>query len=166
MTSVVRLAAMAAGVASLVAAPVQARTIGGWEIAPSKQGACMMTATFGDESIALVWNKADRQLGFLVASKRWNRLLEREGSPTSLRLTFDGDLRHTQWLHQGARFQPLRGTEAVMGVWGPEHREALAEAMIGSSQVSLKVGDTELGAFDISGAGPAYRELMRCGERA
>ena len=167
MARIVRFTMLAAaGAAVLAAAPLQARTIGGWEVAPSKQGACMMTATFEDESISLVWNKAEQQLGFLAASKTWNGLMEREGDPTALQLTFDGEVRYPQWLHEGARFQPLRGTEAVMGVWGPEHREDLAEAVTGSSSVSLKVGNTELGSFDISGAGPAYRELLRCGDRA
>jgi hypothetical protein len=165
MIQILRLAAIGAGAAWLAAAPLQARTVGGWEVAPSKQGACMMTATFEDESIALVWNRADQQLGFLAASKRWNGLMKREGDPTSLHLTFNGAVRYPQWVHQSARFQPLRGTEAVMGVWGPEHREELIDALTRSSQVSLKVGETDLGSFDISGAGPAYRELLRCGER-
>ena len=73
---------------------------------------------------------------------------------------------YRQWVHEGARFQPMRGTEAVMGVWGPEHRQDLVEAVLESTSVSLKVGDTELGTFDISGARQAYRELLRCGDRA
>ena len=166
MTRIARFTALAGIAAVLAAVPLQARTVDGWEVAPSKQGACMMTATFEDESISLVWNKAEQQLGFLAASKRWNGLMKREGDPTALQLTFDGEVPYPQWIHEGARVQPLRGTEAVMGVWGPEHREDLAEAVTGSSSVSLKVGDTELGTFDISGAGPAYRELLRCGERA
>ena len=69
MARIVRFTMLAAaGAAVLAAAPLHARTIGGWEVAPSKQGACMMTATFEDESIALVWNKAEQQLGFLAAS--------------------------------------------------------------------------------------------------
>lgn len=166
MTRILRFAALAAGLAAAAATPAHARHVEGWDVAPSRQGACMMTATFEDESIALVWNKAEQQLGFLAASERWNGLMQREGDPTSLLLTFDGDVRYPQWLHEGARFQPLRGTEAVMGQWGPEHRDDLAEAMTRSSRVSLKVGDTELGSFDISGAGQAYRELLRCGDRA
>lgn len=173
MTRLVRLAAAAALVAGAAAsaAPPQAHTIEGWQVGRGKQGACMMTAMFDDASeegvsISLVWNKAEQELGFLASSRHWNGLLERAGDPTTLALTFDGDARYRQWLHEGARFQDLGGIEAVIGIWGPEHREALVEAITRSSKVSLEVGGSDLGAFDLSGAEPAYRELLRCGDRA
>jgi hypothetical protein len=172
MAQVFRFIALAAaGAALTVAAPLQAKSIEGWEVARGSQGSCMMTATFDDKSItgitiALVWDKAKDQLGFLAASQHWNGLLESEGDPTALQLTFDGQVAYPQWLYEGARFQYLgTGTEAVMGVWGEEHRELLADALTGSSNVSLVIGDTDLGEFDISGADAAYRELMRCGDR-
>ena len=173
MRRMVRLAALAAGAAAvLAAAPLQAgTTVAGWEVGRGKQGACMMTALFDDASeegvsISLVWNKAEQELGFLASSRHWNGLLERAGDPTTLALTFDGDARYRQWLHEGARFHELGGIEAVIGTWGPEHREALVEAMTQSSQVTLEVGGSDLGAFDLSGAAAAYRELLRCGNRA
>lgn len=131
----------------------------------------MMTAMFDDESeegvsIALVWNKAEQELGFLASSRHWNGLLERAGDPTTLALTFEGEVRYRQWLHEGARFHALGGIEAVIGTWGPEHREALVEAVTRSRTVSLEIGGSDLGAFDLSGAGAAYRELLRCGNRA
>ena len=168
----VRLAALAAGAAALVVGlPLQARDINSWQIERSNNGACMMTATFDDASeagvsLSLVWDKPQEQLGFLAASAHWNRLIEREGDPTALQLSFDGEVTYPQWLYEGARFQTLRnGVEAVMGVWGKEHREGLVEAVTRSNRVSVVIGDTDLGAFDISGADAAYRQLLRCGER-
>src|SRR5690606_33892689 len=128
-----RFTALAAGVAALVAgAPLQARMVDGWEVARSKQGACMMTANYDDDSengvsLALVWSKADGRLGFLAASKHWNGLKQREGDPAALQLTFDGEVPYKQWLHEGARFQNLKGIEAIMGYWGSENSASLAE---------------------------------------
>jgi len=113
-----------------------------------------------------VWDKAKGQLGFLASSRHWNALREQAGDPTALELTFDGEVRYRQWLHESAQFHDLGGIEAVMGVWGPENREDLAEAVTRSRAVALRIGGTELGSFDLSGAEPAYRELLRCGERA
>lgn len=171
MTGILRFIALAAGLAAAAAGPLQARDIEGWEIAPSNRGGCMMTAVFDDPSgdgvvLSLVWNEDLGQLGFLVASRDWDELRKRAGDPTALELTFDGNVPHRQWVHEGARFHDVGGSEAVMGVWGPRDHEDLAEAMSKSSQVSLKVGNTALGAFNISGAGKAYRELLRCGERS
>jgi hypothetical protein len=173
MAGIFRFTAVAAAAAAmLAAAPLQARMIEGWEVARSKQGACMMTANFDDDSdtgvaLSLVWTKADGRLAFLAASKHWNGMMKREGDPAALHLTFDGDVPYSQWLHEAARFQDLgTGTEAIMGYWGAENSARLAEAVTGSQQVSLRVGETDLGSFDISGADAAYRELLRCGERA
>lgn len=167
-----RLAALAAGAAALVAGlPLHARDINSWQVARSKQGACMMTATFDDESeggvaLSLVWDKAKSELGFVAASKHWNQLIAREGNPTDLQLIFDGQVKSPMWIYENAHFQTIgSGTEAVMGVWGEEHRSDFADAFTGSRSLALSVGDTDVGAFDISGADEAYRELLRCGER-
>ena len=168
---IVRSIVLAAAAAALVYAPLQARNVNGWEVARTKAGACMMTANFedgshGGVSLALTWNELEGRLGFLAASKHWNRLMKEMGDPTSLQLTFDGDVPYTQWFHEAARFQNLgRGTEAVAGSWGPENSDRLAEAVTRSRQVSVVVGETDLGSFDISGSAEAYRELLRCGER-
>ena len=171
MAGIVRFtAAVAAGAAMLAAAPLQARMVEGWEVARSQQGACMMTAIFDNESdagiaLSLVWTKADGQLGFLAASKNWGALMKREGDPAALQLTFDGDVPYSQWLHEKARFRNLGTNEAIIGYWGAENSARLAEAVTGSREVAVKIGETDLGTFDISGAGAAYRELLRCGER-
>lgn len=172
MKRMIHLAAAAALVAGGAAsAAPQAHTIDGWQVGRGKQGGCMMTAMFDDRSeegiaLSLVWDKAKGQLGFLASSRHWNELRERAGDPTALELTFDGEVRYRQWLHESAQFPDLGGIEAVMGVWGPENREDLAEAVTRSRAVTLRIGGAELGSFDLSGAGPAYRELLRCGERA
>jgi hypothetical protein len=171
MARIVRFTALAAaGAAMLAAAPLQARMVEGWEVARSQQGACMMTAIFDNDSdagiaLSLVWTEADGQLGFLAASKNWGALLEREGDPAALELTFDGDVPYSQWLHEKARFRNLGTNEAIVGYWGAENSARLAEAVTGSREVVVKIGETDVGAFDISGAEAAYRELLRCGER-
>ena len=171
MKSIACMVAAAALVAGGAAAADKPHTVDGWQVGRGKQGGCMMTAMFDDRSeegvaLSLVWDKAKGQLGFLASSRHWNALREQAGDPTALVLTFDGEVRYRQWLHESAQFHDLGGIEAVMGVWGPENREDLAEAVTRSRAVALRIGGTELGSFDLSGAEPAYRELLRCGERA
>ena len=171
MKSIACMVAAAALVAGGAAAADKPHTVDGWQVGRGKQGGCMMTAMFDDRSeegvaLSLVWDKAKGQLGFLASSRHWNALREQAGDPTALELTFDGEVRYRQWLHESAQFHDLGGIEAVMGVWGPENREDLAEAVTRSRAVALRIGGTELGSFDLSGAEPAYRELLRCGERA
>ena len=171
MKSIACMVAAAALVAGGAAAADKPHTVDGWQVGRGKQGGCMMTAMFDDRSeegvaLSLVWDKAKGQLGFLASSRHWNALREQAGDPTALELTFDGEVRYRQWLHESAEFHDLGGIEAVMGVWGPENREDLAEAVTRSRAVALRIGGTELGSFDLSGAEPAYRELLRCGERA
>ena len=171
MPRTARFTALAAGAAALLAsAPLQARIVGSWEVARSKQGSCMMIATYGNGtvdgiSLGLVWSPAENRLGFLAASKNWNDLLSREGDPTALQLSFDGDVDYSQWLHEAARFENLGGIETIAGSWGAENSERLAAAVTGSGAVRLQIGETDLGSFDISGSAEAYRELLRCGER-
>lgn len=172
MANLVRFTAIAAAAGALVLAmPLQARDVGSWQIQRSKQGACMMTATFDDDTysgiqLSLVWTKEDGRLGFLAASQQWNDLRDQEGDPTTLRLNFNGNVPYTTWLRENARFQNIgSGTEAIMGYWSPDYSEDLAKAVTSSSQVELSIGGSDLGAFDISGAGEAYQALLRCGER-
>ena len=172
MARMVRLTALAAGAAAaLVTAPLSARTVGAWEVVPSAPGTCMMVAVFDNDtwqgtSLGLVWTPAEGRLGFLAASRTWTDLHEREGDPAALQLTFDGEVDYSQWRHEGARFQNLGGMKTIAGSWGAENSDRLAAAMTGSDAVTVRVGGTDLGTFDISGAGAAYRELLRCGERA
>lgn len=162
---------VAAGAAAIATAPLQARDVNGWHVAPSKQGACMMTATFDDRSdagvsLALVWDKPRQQLGFLAAGKHWNEALRSEGGQPSLHMSFDGDVTYRNWTYEDAHFDKLGGgIETVMGIWGDEHREFLAEAVTRSNRVAIRVGEADMGSFDISGAEAAYRELLRCGDR-
>ncbi|MGV3554415.1 MAG: hypothetical protein ACO1OD_04100 [Croceibacterium sp.] len=171
MRRITCLAAVAALVAGGAAAAAdKPHTVDGWQVGRGKQGGCMMTAMFDDRSeegvsLSLVWDKAAGQLGFLASSRHWNGLRERAGDPTALELNFDGNVPYRQWVHEAASFHDLGGIEAVMGVWQAENSEDLARAVTGSRAVAVKVGETDLGTFNLSGAGPAYRELLRCGER-
>lgn len=169
----VHYAGLAAGLAVTAALlapqPLEARTIGIWEVSRSKQGSCTMLARYSGGrdgvSLGLVWIESEQRLAFLAASGDWAGLHQREGDQAPLHLRFDGDVAYSQWQHQGARFQKAGGISTIMGSWGAENSDLLAEAVTRSRQVEVSIGDTALGSFDIDGAAAAYRELRRCGAR-
>lgn len=172
MARTLHISALAAAAAALlVAAPAAARTVGNWEVGRTGPEACMMSAIFGSGddaiTIAFLWHAGERRLEALAAGENLQDLHEGEGETAPLELNFDGKVEYKQWVSEQAPFTQLRGgLEAIVGDWGSEHSADLAKALTGSKNVNLKVGQTDLGNFDISGADAAYQELLRCGERA
>ncbi|WP_305097872.1 hypothetical protein [Croceibacterium aestuarii] len=164
-----RISALAA--AALLAGPGQARTVGAWEVSRTGPDACMMSALFGSDgnvfTLALLWHASERRLEVLAAGNDWQELRRREGKTAALELTFDGRVPYSEWLSEQAAFTDLSGgLDGIVGDWGSEHSGDLAKAVTGSKNVTVKVGATDFGSFDLSGADAAYRELLRCGESA
>lgn len=148
-----------------LAAPAGARTIEGWEVRPGAD-TCSMSSAFADDvTLALIWSPKDQSLGFLAAGEGWDRLRTLEGERVALELRFDGDSELTEWHDEGARIVPGRGgrKDGVIGYWGSERTSDLAAAVTGADSVSVRVDEMDLGAYQLDGAGAAYRELMRCG---
>ncbi|MXO59756.1 hypothetical protein GRI89_09415 [Altererythrobacter salegens] len=161
----------AAAAAALVAGPTQARTVGSWEVGRTAPDACMMSAIFGSGestvTLALLWHASEGRLEMLAAGRGWKDLRAREGDTASLEFNFDGQVQYSQWLSERATFSSMGvGVDGIVGDWGTEHSGDLAKAVTGSKNVNVKIGNTDLGAFDLSGADAAYRELLRCGESA
>ena len=161
----------AALAAALAASPAAARSVGSWEVVRTGPDACMMSAMFGSGessiTIAFLWHAGEHRLEALAAGRNLQDLREGEGDTAPFELNFDGEVPYKQWVSEQAPFTQLRGgLDGIVGDWGSAHSADLAKALTASHNVRLKIGQTDLGSFDISGADAAYRELLRCGERA
>jgi len=159
-----KLAGLAIAAAALaLAGPAAARTIGGWSVEPTDK-TCMMSSAFADDvTLALVWDPAAGDLGFL-AGGAWETLNGKRGERVALELKFDSNAEYTEWVDEGARvIAAPGGKHAVVGSWGSQYAEAFGSTVSSASRVTVRVGETELGAYDLTGTAAAYRELMRCG---
>lgn len=155
----VPLAAMA------FAAPAGARTIEGWEVKPSSDS-CSMSSVFEDDvTLALIWSPEGGDLGFFAASGEWDRLGALEGQGVALALRFASTAEFNEWHDDGAKIVAGRGSakDGVIGYWGSERSPDLGETVASASSVAIRVGEIELGAYELDGIGAGYRELMRCG---
>lgn len=156
-----------AALVTVLAAPAAARdisTIDGWELSTTGK-TCTMATTFDDDvTIGLVWSPKTGELGFMAAGLRWNELQDRKTTP--LDLSFDGTGPISQWEDQRATVVlGGAGKTAAIANWGADHADELAKAVAGASHVTVRVGDRDLGSYDLAGNTSAYRALMRCGNQ-
>ncbi len=153
-----------AALVPLFASPAAARwiaTVDGWEVNMTPK-TCTMTTTFSDDTtLALVWSPSTSELGFMAGVPRAPDLAARKTAP--LALSFDGDGPYTQWEDQAARVIPGDGGVGVLGNWGAGHADDLARTVIGASEVSVRVGNRDVGEYPLSGGESAYQALMKCG---
>jgi hypothetical protein len=149
-----------------LAAPAAAhsiKTIEGWEINATAK-TCSMTTTFTDNvTISVIWAPTTGELGFMAAVPPDSYDL---GARTTapLELSFDGDGSYREWQDEKATL--LRGNDSVgvIGNWGAEHAQQLAGTVTTASHVTVRVGDREVGRYELSGSPAAYQALLRCGK--
>ena len=155
-----------------VGIPQAAQAAGIWEVERKAGGSCAMSAVYqsSDQAdpvlISFVLPPKSRDLGFVAASGGWAELEQREGVAADLMLRFDGKVRYTEWLSQSAPFRRLSGeNRAIAGQWGAELGDSLGEALTQSSHLTLVVGETDLGQYDLDDARASFAELRRCSDR-
>ena len=154
-----------AAAALALSAPAAARTIRGWEVGRNRDF-CMMQSSFQDNvTLAFVWHPQSGELGFMAAGEGWTELVGQQGKPATIEITFDGGVPPADWIDEGAHVVLMPDREGVVGGWGSEHSDELANAATHATGVTVRVGKRDLGSFDLSGVPAAYRELMRCGKQ-
>ncbi len=151
------LAALAGG----VAVPARADTVAGWEITHGR-GICTMSAVFpGDTTIALIWQPESKTLTFMAGGESVAAAAGK--GKAALDLSFKGgNVKYNDWTDQGAKVVERDGTREIYADWGADLSGKLGDTVSGSGSLSLRIGDKDLGSYDLSGAPQAYRELMRC----
>jgi hypothetical protein len=123
-----------------------------------------MASTFADNvSIALIWTPATGELGFLAGVPKPDALATRTTAP--LQLTFDGDGPYNQWEQASAPVIVGEDNVAVIGNWGKAHSDDLARSLAAATRVRIRIGDRDVGSYDVSGNQAAYKALLRCGEK-
>jgi hypothetical protein len=141
----------------------QADSVAGWDLTATPK-TCSMASTFADNvTLALVWAPSTGELGFMAAVPQPSALGAQKAA--ALALAFDGDGPITQWEQTNAPVIDGEDNVAVMGNWGREHSEELARTVAAAEHVRVRVGDRDVGTYDLSGNQAAYKALMRCGER-
>lgn len=149
-----------------LAGPAGARsinTIEGWDL-DSTPKTCTMTTTFSDDvTIGLVLSPSTSELGFMAAVPQ--ALAPGGGKTAPIVLTFDGAGPYTHWEEQKAAVVNGEDKVAVIANWGAEHADDLAKTVAAASHVAIRVGERDLGSYDLSGSPAAYRALTRCGSQ-
>jgi hypothetical protein len=157
------LAGLAAAPASARKYSDQADTVAGWDLTSTPQ-TCSMASTFADDvTIALVWAPSTGELGFLAAVPKPDALAGQKTA--ALALSFDGDGPYSQWEQAGAPVVIGEDNVAVIGNWGKDHADDLARTVGGSTHVRVRIGDRDVGSYDLSGNQAAYKALLRCGQQ-
>jgi len=145
-------------------APAAARTIEGWDVRPNGD-LCVMQSSFQDDvTLAFVWHPKSGELGFMAAGTGWNELVGQGNKPATIEVTFDGGVAQADWVDEGAHVVVTPDQAGVVGGWGSEHSDELANAATHATGMSVRVGKRDLGEYALSGVPAAYRELMRCGK--
>ena len=83
----------------------------------------------------------------------------------ALELSFDGNGPYKDWEQANAPVTTGDDNVAVIGNWGKEHADDLARSVAAATRVRVRIGDREVGSYDLAGSQAAYRALMRCGEK-
>lgn len=147
-----------------LASPAAARsvkTVEGWEI-NSTPKTCTMASTFSDNvTIALVWAPSTGELGFMAAVPNSYDLGGRKTAQLSL--SFDGEGPYSVWEDQSATVLSGKDSAGVIANWGADHADDLAKTVAASSHVRVRVGDRDVGSYELAGSPAAYQALMRCG---
>jgi hypothetical protein len=154
--------AVAAG-ALVLAAPAAADDSDGWEIS-SNGTSCTMLSTYEDNvSVALLWG-TDGDVSFMAAGGDLEKSAGKAGGTVPLTVRFDGDVPHREWKATAAQVVAV-GTRhvGVIADWGPELGKEFADTVARSGNVSIRVGDRDLGSYDLSGSREASASLMACG---
>lgn len=161
------IATLALGAAALaLAAPAGADDGQGWEVTPNGK-TCTMVSIFEDNmSVGLILTSPDGDVSFIAAGDGLEKVAGKAGGTVPLHIKFDGQVPHNDWTHQTAQVVAI-GTHrvAVVADWGVPLAKEFAATVAGSNKVSIRVGDTDLGSYDLSGSREASAELMRCGAR-
>jgi hypothetical protein len=161
MASMIRSALALGAVTLALAAPAGAKTVDSWEVSSSGK-TCTMVSTFADDvTVGLILSPKTGELGFIATLPHPNGV---RGAPTAqLQLAFDGDSPYTQWEDERATVVAGLDNDAVISTWGAAHSEELAKAVSAASHVKVRVGDKDIGTYDLAGSPAAYRALTRCG---
>lgn len=159
--------ALALGVTALaLAGPAGGRDISiieGWQLSTTGK-TCTMVSTFADDvSVGLLLTPQTGELGFVTTVPHPNDLRGKATAP--LQISFDGDAPYIQWEDDRATVITGPDSDAVVASWGAAHSDELAQAMKSASHVKLRVGDKDIGTYDLSGSPAAYRALTRCGDQ-
>jgi hypothetical protein len=158
------LAVAAVALAAGSAAP--ARDTEGWDVGPYGK-VCTMTSTFEDDvSVGLIWAAPDGEVSFMTGGGDLEKIAGKAGATVSLNASFDGDVPHTDWTDERARVVSVGPhSVAVVADWGPALSKELADTVAGSSMVVVKIGDKQVGSYDLTGSRAAAEELKRCGAK-
>jgi hypothetical protein len=162
MRTVLLLAAATAGLA--LAAPAGADDTQGWEVTANGKN-CTMLSTFEDNvSVALIWSSSTGNVTFMAAGDSLEKFAGRPGSTVALNVKFDGKVPHYDWTDNAARVIPV-GTHGVgvIADWGPEYAKELTDTLAASGKATVRIGDKDIGVYDVSGGRAATDELRRCG---
>jgi hypothetical protein len=140
-----------------------AKTIAGWDLA-SNSKTCRMASTFADNvTIALIWAPSIGELGFMAAVPKPDELSSQKAAP--LLLSFDGAGPYKQWEDRGAAVVEGQDSVGLVGNWGKDHADDLARTIAAASHVRVRIGDREIGSYDLGGNRAAYKALRRCGDQ-
>jgi len=154
-----------AAIAALaLAAPVSADDTQGWEVSASGK-TCTMLSTFEDNvSVALILSSSTGDVTFMAAGDALEKVAGKPGSTVSFNVKFDGKVPHFDWTDNAARVVPV-GTHGVgvIADWGPEYSKELADTLAASGKATIRIGDQDVGVYDVSGGRAAADERRRCG---
>lgn len=155
-------AAMAAAVL-VVAAPAAADDTDGWEIS-SNGTSCTMLSTFEDNVSVALLAAQDGDISFMAAGPSLEKIAGKAGATVPLTVRFDGEVPHREWKATAAQVVPV-GTRSVgvIADWGPSLAKEFTDTVASSGKVSIRIGDTEMGNYDLSGSRAASVALRACG---
>ena len=138
------------------------KTIEGWDLSSTLK-TCSMATTFSDNvTISLIWAPSTGDLGFMAALPHSYGLGAQRTA--ELQLSFDGNSRYSAWDDRQATIVDGKDATGVIGNWGADHADDLAKAVVAASHVSVRVGDRDVGSYDLAGSPAAYQALLRCGK--
>lgn len=144
-------------------APAAARTVESWDVTSNGQ-ACTMLSTFEDDvSVGLIWSPKSGQLGFMATLPRPSAASGQQA--VTLGLAFDGDAPYTEWEDLKAKVISASSSDAVIGNWGAQYSDELAQSVAAAKHVSVKIAGRTIGTYDLAGSPAAYRALTSCGSQ-
>ncbi|MBO0749792.1 MAG: hypothetical protein J2O44_05110 [Porphyrobacter sp.] len=150
--------------AALIAAPAGAAdTVAGWDLT-AKGKTCTMASTFEDDvTVGLIWSPTTGELGFMATLPQPDRIAAQKTA--ALVLSFDGHGPFNEWDDERAKVVSGAGNVAVVANWGKAHADDLARTVAGATRVHVRIGEREIGSYDLSGNQAAYRALLNCGKQ-
>jgi len=164
MTHPVPVLSALAVAALALGAPAAAGDTQGWDVTENGK-TCLMVSTFEDDvSVGLIWAAPNGDVSFMTAGDDLEKIAGKAGATVALDIKFDGQVPHTDWTDDVARVVSVGNHRvAVIGNWGPSLSKELADTVAGSGKVSVRVGDKDLGSYDLAGSRAASDKLTQCG---